>query len=307
MIACSVARRCATLLRRFQSRSIILMYHRVARIGFDPWSLCVTPEHFAEHLEVLRRFHRVRLDRMSPGSFPRKRVSVAITFDDGYADNLYEAKRLLARFDTPATFFITTGAIGEDREFWWDELERIIYDPSAPVEFFEGPDESREQAHLRWYTLLQPLPHEARRQQLDRMLRDAGQTSAMRATHRILTADELRKLAAEDLVEIGAHTVTHPLLAAQPVESQFDELRQSKQWLEENLDRPITSFSYPYGGRQHYSEDTVEAVRRSGFVRACTTEPHPPTRHRSRFEWGRVNVTDLNGDQFHELLSAAIT
>jgi peptidoglycan/xylan/chitin deacetylase (PgdA/CDA1 family) len=282
------------------------MYHRVANIGFDPWSLCVTPEHFAEHLEVLRRFHRVRLDQMSPGSFPGKRVSVAITFDDGYADNLYDAKRLLARFDTPATFFITTGAIGGDREFWWDELERLIYNPSASPAFFETPEESPEQAHLRWYTLLQPMPYEARRQQLDRMFKHSSQTTEARATHRVLTSEELRRLAADDLIEIGAHTVTHPLLAAQPLKSQFDELRQSKQWLEENLDRRITSFSYPYGGRQHYSEDTVEAVRRSGFVRACTTEPLPPTHRASRYEWGRINVTDLDGDQFHELLSAAI-
>src|SRR5258707_784388 len=101
---------------RLRGRRVVLLYHRIARIERDPWSLCVTPEHFAEHLDVLRAWRRVRLDQIGSG-----RLSVAITFDDGYADNLHEAARLLIRSDTPATFFLATGYLGGAREFWWDE------------------------------------------------------------------------------------------------------------------------------------------------------------------------------------------
>jgi peptidoglycan/xylan/chitin deacetylase (PgdA/CDA1 family) len=81
------------------------MYHRVASVRPDPWSLCVSPEHFVEHLDVLQKYQRVRLDQLSPGGWSiQPQLSVAITFDDGYADNLHEAALLLRRYDTPATY-----------------------------------------------------------------------------------------------------------------------------------------------------------------------------------------------------------
>ncbi|HET9531812.1 MAG TPA: polysaccharide deacetylase family protein, partial [Blastocatellia bacterium] len=119
----------ARLLRkRLDRRAVILMYHRVAEVRSDPWSLCVTPQHFAEHMEILRRHARpISLRELTgalrEGSVPRR--SVVVTFDDGYLDNLKNARPLLERYDIPATFFIATGYLGGEREFWWDELERM--------------------------------------------------------------------------------------------------------------------------------------------------------------------------------------
>jgi peptidoglycan/xylan/chitin deacetylase (PgdA/CDA1 family) len=288
----------------FRSRCLILLYHRVARIPSDPWSLCLTPEHFAEHLEVLRKYRRVRLDRLNPGWSFGEKLTVAVTFDDGYADNLHEAKPLLARYSTPATFFIATGSIGETREFWWDELERIVMQSETPPRSPDIVNETREEIYQRIYAELQPLSHAVRRELLDEMLAASGQSAAARPTHQTLTLEELKQLAADDLFEIGAHTVTHPLLAAQPVETQDRELRESKSWLETLLERPVTSFSYPYGGSSHYSSETVQAVRRAGFERACTTNARPVSRSENRHEWGRINITDMDGDQFQQLLFA---
>ena len=112
------------LLDRLRGRCLVLLYHRIARVDPDPWGLCVTPEHFAEHLDVLRAWRRIRLEEIGPSRWPMcgRGLSVAITFDDGYADNLHEAAPFLMRSDTPATFFLATGYIGGEREFWWDEL-----------------------------------------------------------------------------------------------------------------------------------------------------------------------------------------
>ncbi len=91
---------------RFALDGLILLYHRVTDVDSDPWSLCVTPDHFAEHLEVLRKYtHPMRLQQLAQGLYRRQRAGrpVAITFDDGYADNLQNAKPLLERYDIPAT------------------------------------------------------------------------------------------------------------------------------------------------------------------------------------------------------------
>jgi len=273
----------------FQSRTVVLMYHRVASVRPDPWSLCVSPDHFAEHLDVLQKYHRVRLDQLSPSGWSiRPKLSVAVTFDDGYADNLHEAARLLSRYDTPATFFITTGYVGADHEFWWDELERIV-----PAE-----------KYLPLYEKLQPLAHTDRRQLLNAILMESGAGVSCRPSHRPLTIEELQTLATDELFEIGAHTITHPLLAAQPVEQQYNEISGSKAWLEKVLDRPVTSFSYPYGGTHHYTPTTVQAVRDLGFSRACTTTSRPVRKSDDPCRWGRVQVPDVGGDEFQQMLFA---
>jgi hypothetical protein len=114
---------------RVTGPGVILLYHRVGVSVSDPWGLSVSLTHFDEHMEVVRRMTRplrlgslvesVRLGRGEAGA-------VAVTFDDGYADIVVNAAPVLERHDVPATLFLTTGAIGSSREYWWDELERLV-------------------------------------------------------------------------------------------------------------------------------------------------------------------------------------
>ncbi len=113
----------------FRSEVAILMYHRICEVPSDPWELCVSPKHFAEQLEYLNHHYQVLclhslVKSLREGHLPKR--AVVLTFDDGYADNLWNAKPLLERYEVPATVFVSTGYVDSDREFWWDELERLL-------------------------------------------------------------------------------------------------------------------------------------------------------------------------------------
>ena len=102
------------------TRPIILMYHRVADDKNDPHLLCVSPENFRKHLEILKQKKNIiPLSKILDKNIPKN--SVAITFDDGYADNLHTALPILKELSAPATIFIATGLLGQ--RFHWDDKQ----------------------------------------------------------------------------------------------------------------------------------------------------------------------------------------
>ncbi len=115
--------------RRPQKKPVILMYHRIADPEWDPWALCVSAKCFSDQLEFLRATRTVMTMDELADAHRRSRIpadAVAITFDDGYRDNLTTAKPLLQKHEVPATFFLATGAIASESPFWWDELADMV-------------------------------------------------------------------------------------------------------------------------------------------------------------------------------------
>jgi len=115
---------------------MILMYHRVARTGpdCDPFRLAVSPDNFTDHLDAIREHYTILpltefAQRHRDGVLAPN--TLAITFDDGYACNALVAAPALAARSIPATVFLATGLIGRAAEYWSDELERIVFDPTS--------------------------------------------------------------------------------------------------------------------------------------------------------------------------------
>lgn len=329
------------LKKRFTWRALILLYHRVAELPSDPQLLSVTPNHFAEHMEILRKYSRpMRLQHLvqalRDGNLPH--LAVIVTFDDGYADNLYNAKPLLERYDVPATVFMTTGYMGDGREFWWDELDRVVLQPGTLPEMLhltvrgtvyqwelgeathysedtclhhrgwnvlEKDDSSpRHRLYRSLFQMLRSSPQSSRRKVLDELLIRTGGRSIGCLPHRTLSPDEVFRLAEGNLIEVGSHTVTHPMLSTLPMEAQQAEIQESKSRLEEILGRSVNSFSYPYGSQSDYMPQTVAFVREAGFTCACSNFSGVVCPGTDHFQLPRSLVRDWDGEEFSRRLKA---
>lgn len=320
---------------------LILMYHRVAQVKYDPHCLCVTPEHFAEQLDLLSRFsrpmHLLHLVRaLRDGRIPHR--AVVVTFDDGYADNLYNAVPLLERFDIPATFFVTTGYLGSQGGFWQDGLGTVLIGPQPLPDklrlviggqLYEwtirdaahyadnsngscrdtknvqehGFLVSRLDLYRTLHSLWRPLPDEQRRQLVVDLFSWAGINAVAEPIHRTLSPEEVVRLADGSLIEVGSHTVKHPVLANTREDLQRSEITASKSGLEEMLGHPVTSFAYPYGTRSDYTERTVAIVREAGYTLACSAFPGHIKSRTSAYELPRYAVHNWDGEAFQWWLS----
>ncbi|QDV89706.1 Polysaccharide deacetylase [Phycisphaerae bacterium RAS2] len=292
--------------------AVVLLYHRVAELAADPQLLAVTPQRFDEQLHALRRIARVvplgELVRgVREGIVPDR--AVAITFDDGYADNLTHAAPLLQKHDAPATVFVTARGERVRHEFWWDDLERLLlHDAPLPTELSlhvdghehawslpdinqlprfdsawnvlcDRPPRPRKALYLFLSKLLRPLCEVRRRAVLQSLATWANLPVDGRPSHATLTDAQLLQLSSDGLVEIGAHTVTHPVLANLSRDEQRFELEESRRRLEAVIGRPVTSLAYPFGCRMDFNDVTVDLAREAGYEFACANSGREPSSH----------------------------
>ncbi|HVS85859.1 MAG TPA: polysaccharide deacetylase family protein [Gaiellaceae bacterium] len=310
---------------------LIMPYHRVAALEADPQLLAVTPGHFAEHLDVLRR-HALATPLRSvrdAGVAARGLPPVAVTFDDGYADNLHAALPVFEAAEAHATLFVVSGAVGTEHEFWWDDVERALLGEGkrpARLELTAGgerlsldlgtsrPDANgwhvlrpdtptaRHAAYRALVTKLHALEPAARAAAVDELRSRAGLAAAARRSHLPLREEELLRLAESERADVGAHTVRHPSLAVLPFAGQREEVAASKARLEELLGREVATFSYPFGGPAHYTPETVSAVADAGFELACANVEGRVLLVADRYQLPRFLVRDWDGDEFERRL-----
>ncbi len=301
----------ARVINPFDPPLVILLYHRVCALPGDEHRLALPPSLFRAQLERLRALMPiVRLDQ--PWA-PRRGPAAAVTFDDGYADNLEQALPILESLEVPATFFITTGNVESGREFWWDELDRLVLDGGRPARFTledaEHGGDWPSATPAERARLLADLQTKVRRVDAARRERWFGQLRAWagaplkpRATHRPLTLDELRRLAASPWAAIGAHTVTHTPLSALDRDAQREEIVGSRQRLEHWLGRPVTLCSYPFGERRDFTAESVRICRAEGFLRTAANVPGTCHRWTDPQRLPRHVVRDWPADEFERRL-----
>lgn len=280
--------RSARLARIVSPRACVLTYHRVAAVRTDPFGQAVAPDNFRRQLAWLRERYRViavpeLLRELAHGTCTEQ--SVAVTFDDGYADTLTAAAPIAAEADVPLHVFVAVGPVLEGVGFWWDDLART----SAGRDVATAPA-----AHAQ----LKALPAAERSRRLGELAADASAGGDLGQYGRPLAPAELDELAAAPHVSIGSHTLSHPCLAALGRAEQLHELRASREALERRLGLPVSTLSYPFGKEADIAADTPGLARSAGYDAAFTSTGRPLTPGSDRLTLSRVTVHDWDEATF---------
>jgi peptidoglycan/xylan/chitin deacetylase (PgdA/CDA1 family) len=287
---------------------MILMYHRVGEPPSDVHQLSVPAHEFAEHLRYLSSACQpIALAALAAavrsGEMPEN--AVAITFDDGYVDNLQVASPMLLEHGIPATFFVTTERLDEGVEFWWDALERLVLGPDIEVPgaleldlcgdrygLDTRTDADRRHAHGVLYRRLAAMSSAEQRLSIECLTEWAGASG--QPWHRRMTDVEIAALASRPCHEIGAHTVTHSRLTQLDERQQRYEACESQRALQRLTGAPVTAFSYPFGDYDRRAREMISEA----FATAVTARPSLIGPSEDPLELPRFHVTHQRSRQF---------
>jgi peptidoglycan/xylan/chitin deacetylase (PgdA/CDA1 family) len=253
------------------------MYHRVLETT-DPL-LPTEPDaqRFAAEMDVVRSVGSVlplseAVERWKIGDLPPRALS--ITFDDGYANNLTVAARVLKERNLPATVFVATAYVGGGR-MWNDTLIEAVRmaqdhidlsDVRLPKLAVRSVAEKRAaiQTILGALKYLPPDERSARAE-------DIAARVGLPPQSLMMSEEQIRQLGSHG-IEVGAHTVTHPILKSVPTEQARREIVESRSTLQAIVQAPVTLFAYPNGGpNRDYDARHVELVRAAGYSAAVST------------------------------------
>lgn len=290
-------------------RLMILAYHRVLDIDerlfpFDEDVISASPSEFRAQMEFVRRNFDVLsfadLERFESGEEPWPKRPLIVTFDDGYRDNYTNAFPILKEFGLPATIFLTTGHIGSDQLFWWDEVAYCFKQTGKRSVSFRGVFTKRFNLSSAG----------RRRRAIQRVLEWAKEVDDdvrcrfIHRLHQVLEVDSLAGLGAgmhlswDDVrsmassgIEIGSHTVTHPILSRVSEEKLDRELTESKATIEHELGTRVLSVAYPAGRSSRFNEKVRSAVKNAGFRYGVSYEEGVMDPYRlDRFAMPRLHV-----------------
>ncbi|MDR4515061.1 polysaccharide deacetylase family protein [Nitrosomonas sp.] len=289
-----------------RARLSIVLYHRVPK---EPDELLFGQEdaesfeaqirHLSNHFNVLPLHEAVQ--RLQEKTLPSR--AACITFDDGYANNAEVALPILQKYNVVATFFIAAGFINGGM-MWNDKLiELLRRAPNSVLDLSEiGLDKydisSLAQRRKTLFTLIdifKYLPHEERFARLDRLCQLIPVTLPERL---MMTAEQIKQLHNADM-EIGGHTVNHPILTRLDSAAAYTEIDSGKKILENIIQAPVRYFAYPNGkpGRDYIPEH-VAMLKEIGFDAAVSTAWGAATKNADIYQLPRFTPWNIRRNRF---------
>jgi peptidoglycan/xylan/chitin deacetylase (PgdA/CDA1 family) len=276
---------------------LILYYHNVLPTALDEFDRKLSRVHvadFAQQMEHLATHYKpvslaAMLAQLRAGECDPR--AIAVTFDDGYYGVLAHALPVMRRFDIPATVFVVTDFVRDEKEMrllHFDEIEiafRLTGARALDLGFMGAEAsplaclEDKVACLKRVKKHLKRLP-DRERQQLQRALlrqlsiesEDVLAYARTREKYRTLSWDELRAASGDDFT-VGSHTCSHRVLSRLDLPELEIEIVEARERLRAELKLAAVPFAYPYGGKEHISSEADRLVRQAGYTCALTTVP----------------------------------
>lgn len=287
--------------RAEERRLCIVNYHRILAVPDPLLDSEPTVETFRWQMDLLADCFNViplveAVDLLAKGCLPPR--AVCITFDDGYRSVHDLALPILRERSLPATVFVTSGHMADDSSMWNDMiLEAVRRFPGSTIDlgaiglgtYPKATADERKSTAALLTERCKYMPPAARRIMLEH-LQELTRTDLHQ--HLMLTPSMLGELL-EHRVDIGGHTVSHPILAKLDDDSAYREIVDNKRDLERVIGRPIHLFAYPNGKRNvDFDHRHVDMVRAAGYHAAFTTATGSATRRHHPFELPRSRPWD---------------
>jgi peptidoglycan/xylan/chitin deacetylase (PgdA/CDA1 family) len=275
----------------FGGAGTIFMLHHVHPPRGDAFQpnrhLEITPEFLRLTLQHIRELDVdiVTLDemhrRLTTGDLSRR--FACFTFDDGYRDNRDHALPVMRAFGAPFTVYVAGDfACGHGR-LWWVALERLVRNSDvidAPIDGIDtrldaATAEAKAVAFATLHDWLRDMPtdHEVASAMSDLCRRHQVVDETAIAPELCMSWDELKSFAADPLVTIGAHTMSHCNIAHATDENAEREMAMSRAIIQSKLGLPADHLAYPYGDRNAATARDFAIAAKVGFKTAVTTRP----------------------------------
>ena len=250
----------------------ILSYHKVTK-KYDPFFPSVTLEQFQRQLIFLKKNYQL----LSLSGALKKRTSldevarpiVTITFDDGFESVFKYFYPLLKKYKIPFTIFLTSGFIDTSDTLWTDKLAGIIKKTShkyLQINDITYSLKGKSQKLRSLQLIKQKLKRLKKEDLIGTMynLQNELEVESVPLEHPFLSWEQIRYMQ-QDLLEVGSHTVTHPILSMiSPIDQEF-EIGHSKKVIENATGYSVNMFAYPNGLPGDYNETTLQLLTQYGY------------------------------------------
>ncbi len=289
-------------LRLHARDALVLSYHAIVNEEKDePFRYYHTIAEFEAHLDWLgTHCTPVGLGdfaRWKRGEISFSKPPVLVTFDDGYRNNSTLAAPLLKRKGVPALFFITSGYVESTRVLWPDEVfSRIVAWPGQRVQAPGGhvhhlpeAQESRQALALTLVEACKNCTDSTRREFVDYLARETPHLNPVRdpISQDFMTWDDVRALSAAGF-DLGAHTVSHPILSNLEADALWGELIESRNTIEAQAGVLCTTLAYPNGRSRDIADRVLTAASEAGYEFAFTVSNRWCGRTRDNLRLDRI-------------------
>lgn len=249
-----------------KGKGAILNYHRVLpsnKIDNSLVNISVSTDNFIHQLNYLKNnFNIISLDNLLLHLKSKSNeFKIAITFDDGYRDNLDYAYPILEKLKAPATIYIITKFINNKVIPWWVKLDhfirnnpKIVGDKKKIFKFYKNDILLRDQLTID-----------------KKVLSIIGKNNKTEYNKIFLYQKEIQYLSKQQFITIGSHSHSHYNFSKLTQEQAFSEFKTSKSILEKIIKKRILHFSYPYGGHQNVNLKFNNFLKKLGYLSAVTT------------------------------------